>query len=137
MFYLAKSEPESYSIDDLMEDKCTWWDGVHNYQALSVMKNWKKGDFVFFYRSVKNPAIVGVMKVIQIAIKDNEDIRGFSWKSEVEFVAKFNQEITLKEIKKIPKFQEFALVKQSRLSIMACSKEFTSFIFNTLQIKEF
>ncbi|MGL4759023.1 MAG: EVE domain-containing protein [Patescibacteria group bacterium] len=134
-FFLAKSEPSSYTIDDLQKDGVDWWNGVRNYQAIQVIRSWKVGDLVFFYRSVKDPAIVGLMRVISNPIFDEEDTRKISWKAQVEFVAKFDREITLNEIKSNPNFASFILVRNSRLSTMACTTEFTNFVLEQTGFK--
>lgn len=127
-YFIAKSEPSSYSIDDLQNETVTVWDGVKNYQAINVIKSWKIGDLVFFYRSVTNPAIVGLMKVITFPIKDENDSRGISWHAKLEFVEKFNNEISLKAIKSNPQFSDLPLVRQSRLSTMACHSNLVKYI---------
>jgi predicted RNA-binding protein with PUA-like domain len=131
-FYLAKSEPNSFSIDDLKKEEQTWWDGVHNYQAINVIKTMNPGDMVFFYRSVNKPAIVGLMKVLSKPILDQDDPRGISWKVKMGFFAKTDVEVSLKQIKATGIFDDFALVRQSRLSVMACTKEFTAFVLARL-----
>lgn len=134
-FFLAKSEPESYSIEDLEKEAITWWDGVRNYTAIIVIKSWKIGDYVFFYRSVRTPAIVGIMKVISLPIFDTNDERGISWKAQLELVAKFDRELTLKEIKASGLFNDFMLVRNSRLSTMACNTEFVNYVLDRVNYK--
>ena len=127
-YFLAKSEPNSYSIEDLENDNITWWDGVHNYSALITIKSWKIGDQIYFYRSLKEPAVVGLMEVISEPIFDVDDIRQISYKAQVKFISKFENPIYLKQIKESNLFQTFALVKNSRLSVMACTNEFCEYI---------
>ena len=129
-YFLAKSELTSYSIDDLMNDKTTWWDGVHNYQAINTIKSWKIGDIIFFYHSNKDPAIVGIMEVVSLPQFDLLDIRKISWKAEVKFLQKFKNPISLKEIKNSNKFPTFALMKNSRLSVMACPHYFVDYVLD-------
>jgi predicted RNA-binding protein with PUA-like domain len=128
-FFLAKSEPNSYSIEDLENDTITWWDGVHNYQAILVIKSWKIGDKILFYRSLHNPAVVGIMEVVTEPIFDVDDVRKISWKAQVKFITKFENEVSLKSIKDSGLFDSFILVRNSRLSTMACTTDFVDYIF--------
>jgi predicted RNA-binding protein with PUA-like domain len=127
-YFLAKSEPSSYSIEDLERDNETWWDGVHNYQAINTIKSWKIGDKVYFYRSLKSPAIVGLMEIVSEPVFDLDDKRNISWKAKCKFVKKFTREITLENIKSSKKFDSFALIRNSRLSVMACTSEFVNYV---------
>jgi predicted RNA-binding protein with PUA-like domain len=128
-YFLAKSEPNSYSIDDLENDEITWWDGVRNYQAILVIKSWKIGDRVLFYRSLNSPAVVGMMEVVTLPIFDTDDERKISWKAQVKFITKFENEVSLKTIKESDKFSSFILIRNSRLSTMACPNDFIDYIF--------
>jgi predicted RNA-binding protein with PUA-like domain len=130
-YFLAKSEPNSYSIEDLVEDQITWWDGVHNYQAINVIKSWNVGDKVFFYRSQKEPAVVGLMEVISNPIFDTQDLRKISWKAQCKIIEVFEEPVKLKDIKETRKFDSFILLRNSRLSVMACTEQFTNFILDT------
>ena len=129
-YFLAKSEPSSYSIDDLVEDGVTWWDGVHNYQAINVIKSWNVGDKVFFYRSLKEPAVVGLMEVISNPIFDTLDKQKISWKAQCKILEVFEEPVKLKEIKSSGRFDSFILVRNSRLSVMACTQEFVSYVID-------
>ena len=129
-YFLAKSEINSYSIDNLANDKTTYWDGVHNYQAINTIKSWKIGDIIFFYHSNKDPAIVGIMEVVSLPQFDLLDIRKISWKAEDKFLQKFKNPISLKEIKNSNKFPTFALMKNSRLSVMACPQDFVDYVLD-------
>jgi predicted RNA-binding protein with PUA-like domain len=133
-YFLAKSEPNSYSIDDLQNDEITWWDGVHNYLAINTIKSWKVGDKVFFYRSLTEPAVVGLMEVISDPIFDANDSRKISWKAQCKFLSKFDNPITLSSIKSNPKFEKYTLVTNSRLSVMCCTKDFTDYILNKITV---
>ena len=129
-YFLAKSEPSSYSIDDLVEDGVTWWDGVHNYQAINVIKSWNVGDKIFFYRSLKEPAVVGLMEVISNPIFDTLDKQKISWKAQCKILEVFEEPVKLKEIKSSGRFDSFILVRNSRLSVMACTQEFVSYVID-------
>lgn len=121
-YWLMKSEPSSYSIEDLARDGKTFWDGVRNYQARNNIREMKPGDMAFFYRSVKDPAIVGVMKVVSRPYQDptTED----DWSVvDVKFEKMLKREITLKEIKAEKFLRDMRLIKQSRLSVAPVTKQ--------------
>ena len=129
-YYLAKTDPETFSIEDFAREKVTTWDGVHNFQAISFIKRWEIGDFVIIYHSMGKAKIVGLAKVVTDSIKDLTDSRGISWKADLEFLEIFpvEKQITLKEIKSTNLFNDFALVRQSRLSVMECNKFFIAWL---------
>ena len=72
-YWLMKSEPGAYSWDDLVRDESTYWDGVRNYQAANNMKKMKKGEKIFFYHSITEKQIVGVMEVTREYYPDHTD----------------------------------------------------------------
>jgi predicted RNA-binding protein with PUA-like domain len=129
-FFLVKTEPKAYSIKDFAKEKVTNWDGVHNRQAILVIKSWKIGDMVLVYHSGGESRIVGLAKVISLPKLDENDERGFSWCADLEFIREFseNKNLSLKSIKISNLFSEFALVKQSRLSVMKCPQNFVNWI---------
>ncbi len=121
-FWLAKSEPGSYSWDDLEADGATYWDGVRNPQARNNLQAMKKGDLVLFYHSVKDPAVVGIARVTRTAYPDptTDDPR---WVVvDIEPARKLTSPVSLAVIKAEPRLQEMALVRQSRLSVMPVDK---------------
>jgi len=124
-YYLAKTDPETYSIDDLKRDRETVWDGVHNFQAIAVIKSWKIGDKIFLYHSQDDKAIVGLMVVAGEPYQNPKDPRT-SWAAKVRFIREYPTEkrVTLKEVKETGKFAHFHLVSHSRLSTMACPDDF-------------
>jgi len=141
-YWLIKSEPSAYSIDDLVRDKITHWDGVRNYQARNFMRDEMKiGDKVLFYHSNAEPtAIVGVCEVIKegypdLTAYDPED-KHYDPKSKLEsptwimvnikIIQKLKRPVTLAEIRINSKLQNMQLVKRgNRLSVMPISeKEF-------------
>lgn len=112
--WLIKSEPESYSWDDLVRDGKTEWDGVRNNAARLHLRAMKVGDDAFFYRSVVEPAIVGIVRVSRGPGPDPKDN---AWVSvEVEPV-KALRPVTLKAIKAEPSLAAMELIRQSRLSV--------------------
>lgn len=140
-----KSEPETFSINDLKKMKIDHWDGVRNYQARNFMKTMKKKDLVFFYHSnCSPPGIVGVMEVHKEAYPDftcydkksqyydpkssKENPRWFM--VDVKFKEKFSEIISLEFLKEQKELKDLALVKKgNRLSIMPVGeKEWKSII---------
>lgn len=134
-FYLVKSDPKDYSLQDLKKDKKTVWDGVYNYQAINTIKQWKPGDLVFIYHSQGENNIVGLSKVISYP-RENKESERFSWVADIEFYLEFPLEnlVSLKEIKESGLFQDFSLVKQPRLSVMSCPDEFVEWIRKRVSI---
>jgi len=114
-YWLMKSEPESYSWSDLVRDGGTEWDGVRNNAARLHLKAMKKGDEAFFYHSMSDKAVVGVMRIAREAQPDPKDN---DWVSvRVEPVKALNHPVTLAEIKTEPRLSKMELIRQSRLSV--------------------
>ncbi len=139
-YWLFKSEPNSYSIDDLKKDKKTHWDGVRNYQARNFMRDeMKKGDQVLFYHSNAQPnAIAGVCEIVKEAYPDHTafdpDSKYYDPKSkkdnpawmmvDVKFKKKFKTQVTLSEVKENPKLEDMRLIqKGNRLSVFPIEKK--------------
>lgn len=113
--WLIKSEPESYSWDDLVRDGKTEWDGVRNNAARLHLRAMKEGDEAFFYRSVVDPAIVGIVRVTRGPAPDPRDS---AWVSvEVAPVEALAAPVTLKAVKAEPRLAAMELIRQSRLSV--------------------
>lgn len=122
-YWIAKSDPDCYSWDDLKRDKTTDWDGVRNYQARNNLKEMKIGDLVFIYASVTTKDLVGIAKVSKEAYQDptTDDER---WVAvELEAFEDLDKPINLQKIKETPELQNIALIKQSRLSVMPVTRE--------------
>ena len=114
-FWLMKSEPESYGWDDLVRDGGTEWDGVRNNAARLHLKAMEKGDEAFFYHSMSDKAVVGIMRIARGPAPDPKDA---DWVSvRVEPVRTFERPVTLKAIKAEPKLSKMELIRQSRLSV--------------------
>lgn len=114
-YWLMKSEPGTYSWDDLMSDGSTEWDGVRNPAARLHLKAMKCGEEAFFYHSGDERSVIGIMRVTREAAPDPKDS---NWVSvAVERVAKLERPVTLKAIKADPKLRTMELVRQSRLSV--------------------
>ena len=113
--WLMKSEPESYSWANLVRDGSTEWDGVRNNAARLHLKAMKKGDEAFFYHSMSDKAVVGIMRVTREAQPDPKDK---DWVSvRVEPVAALKRPVALAEIKAEPSLAKMELIRQSRLSV--------------------
>ena len=113
--WVMKSEPESYSWSDLVRDSGTEWDGVRNNAARLHLKAMKVGDTAFFYHSMSDKAVVGIMRIVREAGPDPKDA---DWVSvRVEPVKPLARPVTLAEIKAEPKLAKMELIRQSRLSV--------------------
>jgi predicted RNA-binding protein with PUA-like domain len=116
-YFLAKTDPKTYSIDDLERDKTTVWDGVRSAAALLAIRAMRPGDEVLIYHSQGEAAIVGLARVVSEPRIDPDDPK--SWVVELTFVRRFRQPVTLHEIKESHLFDDWALVRQGRLSTMS------------------
>jgi predicted RNA-binding protein with PUA-like domain len=112
-----KTEPDDYSWQQLVDDGGAVWDGVHNHQAARNMRAMSKGDRAFFYRSMQDPAVVGVMEIVREAYEDPDDPKQSFVLVDVKPVVPVRREVMLKAIKSEPELQHLALVRQSRLSV--------------------
>ena len=121
-YWLLKSEPQSYSWNNLEQDRITTWDGVRNYQARNYISNMQINDLAFFYRSVTLPAIVGVVKIISAPKTDITDQTGKFLSIDVEYQFPLKRELSLAVIKTNNELQNLLLLKQSRLSVMPIEK---------------
>lgn len=125
-YFLAKSEPSVYSIDDLARDRRTTWDGVRNPQALQAIRSMAKGDRIFIYHSTGESSLVGLATVASAPRPDPKDPK--LTVVDIEFTAKLPEPVTLAEVKQSALFTDFALVRQSRLSTMQCPPHFVDWI---------
>lgn len=117
-YWLLKSEPVKYSWDRLVADGRTHWDGVRNYQAANNLKAMKRGDRAFFYHSNEGLAIVGVAEIVKEAYPDPGDATGRFVMVDVKPLHPVKTPVTLAAIKSEPRLKDFALVRQSRLSVV-------------------
>jgi predicted RNA-binding protein with PUA-like domain len=122
-YWLVKTEPETYSWTDLIQDGRTSWDGVRNFQARNNLQQMKAGDLVLFYHSVSERAIVGIAKVSREAYPDptSDDARWLA--VDLVPVRDFKEPVSLDQIKKEERLQDIALLRQSRLSVMPLRPE--------------
>lgn len=130
-YWLAKQEPDGprgYNFETLKKDKTTIWDGVHNNLALKHMREMKNGDLVLFYHTGVERQVVGIMQVISEPYSNpKEDNKRFLVVN-VQYKKSFKRSITLTEMKKQKTFQNWELIRISRLSIMPVPKH----IWNTI-----
>jgi predicted RNA-binding protein with PUA-like domain len=125
-YFLAKTDPETYSIDDLERDQQTVWDGVTNAQAVRAIRQMRPSDRVFIYHSGGVSSIVGIA-VVNSEPRDDPK-RPKSAVVDIQFLVRLQPPITLSEIKQSQKFNDWALVRQGRLSTMPVPKEFVEWI---------
>ena len=121
-FWLLKSEPNTWSWDNQVKEGASMWDGVRNYQARNNLKKMKKNDLCFFYHSVTEKSIVGIVKVVKEYYLDPTDITGKFVVVDVEATKKLDKPVSLDQIKNNKKMRDIALIKQSRLSVMPLTK---------------
>jgi predicted RNA-binding protein with PUA-like domain len=136
-YWLIKSEPGTYSIDDLHRDGRTRWDGVRNFRARNYMKEMEEGDLVLFYHSsAEPPGAAGIAKVDREAYPDPSQFDPKSeyhdprstkdnprwWLVDVAFLEKLDRLVTLPEIKAEPALADMVLVNNSRLSVQPVTK---------------
>ena len=119
-FWLLKTEPEEWSWKQQIKSsgKEAEWNGVRNFQAAKNLRNMKIGDKCFFYHTGKIKRIIGIVKIKKQAFLDKSDKTKKFVSVVVEALYPLKKEVSLQEIKKNKVFRDFALVKQSRLSVM-------------------
>jgi predicted RNA-binding protein with PUA-like domain len=138
-YWLLKSEPDVFSIQDLQQQQQTIWDGVRNYQARNFLRQMQEGDRAFFYHSnTKTPAIVGLMDIVASNIVDPTQFDRCSpyydpkstpenprWQTvKVEFVAEFGRYIALESLKQEFNAEELILIRKgNRLSVLPIAEE--------------
>ena len=125
-YFLAKTDPETYSIDDLKRDGTTEWDGVRNATAVNFIKTMKPGDTVIIYHSQGQAAIVGLAKIVSAPRPDPNEPK--SWVADFKYVKHAKKQVTLKEIKESHKFDDWLLVRQGRLSTMSAPDAFWAWL---------
>jgi predicted RNA-binding protein with PUA-like domain len=125
-YFLAKSEPTTYSIEDLQRDQRTAWDGVTNPQAVKNIREMRPGDRVFIYHSGGVSAIVGLAAVMSEPRGDPKNSK--SAVVDLEYLGRIDPPATLAEIKQSGKFDDWALVRQGRLSTMEAPEKFVAWM---------
>ena len=121
-YWLLKSEPDAWSWDNQVKEGASMWDGVRNYQARNNLKEMKKNDLCFFYHSVTERSIVGIVKVVKEYYPDPTDKTGRFVVVDVKATKKLKNPVSLDQIKESSELKNIALVKQSRLSVMPLKK---------------
>lgn len=122
-YWLFKTEPETYSIDQLSKDKKTNWNNVRNFQARNSLREAKKDDLALIYHSGDDKAVVGIARVVKEAYPDLDPEMAGDWvQIDLGFVEKLKTPVTLAELKKTKSLADLKLIKQSRLSCMPVSK---------------
>jgi predicted RNA-binding protein with PUA-like domain len=121
-YWLLKSEPNAWSWDNQVKEGASMWDGVRNYQARNNLKEMKKNDLCFFYHSVTERSIVGIVKVVKEYYPDPTDKTERFVVVDVKATKKLKNPVSLDQIKENNKLKDIALVKQSRLSVMPLKK---------------
>lgn len=116
-YWLVKSEPATYSWEQLNKDGVTDWSGVKNPQALINLRGMKKGDLSFFYHSGAGPQVVGIAEIARAFYPDPKDKTGKLGMVDIKPVQPLKAPVTLAAIKAEPKLANLRLVKQSRLSV--------------------
>ena len=122
-YWLIKSEPSTWSWADQVAKGTEPWEGVRNYQARNNLKAMKTGDLCFFYHSVKERSIVGIVEVASDYRLDPTDHDGVFGLVDVKTVRPLQKSICLDQIKLVPALQDMALLKQSRLSVQPVTAE--------------
>ena len=125
-YFLAKTDPETYSVDQLEREKKTTWDGVKNPQALRAIQQMRPGDRVFIYHSGGDSAVVGLAQVVSEPRPDPKSAK--LTVIDLEFLTRLDPPTTLREIKESGLFNDWALVRQGRLSTMAAPAAFVSWM---------
>ena len=116
-YWLFKSEPGAWSWDDQVKEGAGEWDGVRNHQANNNMKAMKRGDRGFFYHSVNEKQIVGVVEIVKEHYPDHTDAKGIFGMGDVKALMPVKNPVTLAEIKSHPDLSKMFLVRHSRLSV--------------------
>ena len=138
-YWLFKSEPNSWSWTDQLNkgDEGEGWDGVRNYQASNNMKKMKKDDLGFFYHSVKEKRIVGIIKVIKEYHPDPTDISNKFGMVTVKAVKTLKKSVSLSDIKQNNSLSDFIMLKQNRLSVLPVTSIQWKIICDMAQINFF
>ena len=121
-YWLLKSEPNTWSWSDQVKSGIDMWDGVRNYQARNNLIKMKKGDLCFFYHSVSEKRIIGIVKVVKENYQDPTDKTNKFVAVDVKAKEKLKKPVTLEKIKSTKSLSNLPLIKQSRLSVMELKK---------------
>jgi predicted RNA-binding protein with PUA-like domain len=135
-YWLMKTEPETFSFEQLVRDQKTFWNGVRNFQARNFLKQASVGDLVIIYHSGEERAAVGIAKVVREAYPDPDPEKPGDWvQIDVEAISQLPRPVTLSEIKEDPRFKDLLLIRQSRLSVMPVSQQHFELILDFAHAK--
>ena len=121
-YWLVKSEPDTYSFDQLVKDKRTVWDGIRSFEARNNLREMSKGDLLLFYHSNVGKEVVGLARVVKEAYADPKAEDGDWSVVEIAALKPLKVSVTLATIKGDKKLANFALVKRSRLSVVPATQ---------------
>jgi predicted RNA-binding protein with PUA-like domain len=130
-YWLAKTDPDTYSLDTFEKEGTTIWDGVHNYAAIGFIKQMARGDLDYIYESMTTKCIAGIARVTGEPFLNTADPR-HSWAVELQFIKKFENPLSLATIKADTRLQKMELVRQSRLSVCPIRPDEQAIINNFL-----
>ena len=133
-YWLLKSEPDAWSFYDQVNEGTAMWDGVRNYQARNNLKKMKKNDLCFFYHSVSEKSIVGIVEVVKEFYPDPTDKSGSFVAIDVKAKLKLKKPVSLNQIKENKQLRDLALIKQSRLSVMTIDSKSWKILNNMSKI---
>lgn len=122
-YWLVKSEPETWSWHDHLKKGVEPWYGVRNYQASNNLKAMKIGDRAYFYHSVKEKQIMGILEVVKEYYPDHTDEKGRFGMVDFKAIEPLPSPVTLAQIKATPELADMPLIRQSRLSVMPVTPE--------------
>ena len=122
-YWLLKSEPSTWSWHDQVKSKIDMWDGVRNYQARNNLIKMKKKDLCFFYHSVLEKSIIGIVEVVKEHYPDPTDKKNKFVAIDVKALKRLKKSVSLEQIKNNIKLKDIPLIKQSRLSVMPINKK--------------
>ena len=126
-YFLAKTDPDTYSLLDFQKEGETLWDGVHNNAAMLFIQKMIPGDMVFMYESLSTKAIVGLATVTGTPFLNTADPRR-SWAVTMKFVKAYQNPLTLATMKADDRLKDFQLIRQSRLSVMPVEERYVAII---------
>ena len=121
-YWLLKSEPTTWSWENQVKEGTSMWDGVRNYQARNNLKSMKIGDLCYFYHSITEKSVVGIVEIVKEFYTDPTDKTEKFVAVDVKAVKKLNKKVTLEQIKKNKKLKNISLLRQNRLSVMPLNK---------------
>lgn len=119
-YWLLKVEPSDYPWSQMIQDKTTTWNGIHNYQAQNYLKTMKCNDLAFYYHTEKEKSIVGIVKIVKEFYHSSDPKFG---EVDVEAVEALTNPVTLNTIKATEKLQSMSILKQPRLSVSSLTAD--------------